>query len=60
MINEVMSELKGNQKESVKIPTEKISKYFRHGTSVREMQEVIVHILDEWYRRQQRRRDMER
>lgn len=60
MINEVMSEVKGNQKESVKIPTEKISRYFRSGATTREMQEVIIHALDEWYRRQQRRRDYER
>lgn len=60
LINEVMSEVKGNQKESVKIPTEKISRYFRNGATVREMQEIIIHALDEWYRRQQRRRDMER
>ena len=60
MINEVMSEVKGNQKETVKIPTEKISRFFRNGTTTREMQEVIIHALDEWYRRQQRRRDMER
>lgn len=59
-INEVMSEVKGNQKETVKIPTEKISRYFRNGTTTREMQEVIIHALDEWYRRQQRRKDMER
>lgn len=60
LINEVMSEVKGNQKESVKIPTEKISRYFRNGATIREMQEIIIHALDEWYRRQQRRRDMER
>ena len=44
-INEIMSEEKPNQKEKLKIPLERIEKYFAAGTSYQQMEETIVKAL---------------
>ena len=53
----ILSEEKPNQKEQIKIPKERISKYFPEGTTVQKMEETIIKAL-ELYRKRQR--DMER
>lgn len=53
----VMLEEKGNQHEKIKIPREKIEKYFSPGTTPKKMEETIIKAL-ELYRKRQR--DMER
>ena len=57
VILSIMQEEKPNQKEQVKLPTERISKYFKPGTPVKTMEDTIIKAL-ELYRKRQR--DMER
>lgn len=53
----VMQQAKGNQHEKIKIPREKIEKYFSPGTTPQKIEETIIKAL-ELYRKRQR--DMER
>lgn len=57
VISSIMQEEKPNQKEQVRIPRERISKYFAPGTPVQKIEDTIVKAL-ELYRKRQR--DMER
>ena len=57
VILSIMEEEKGNQKEQVKIPRERISKYFAPGTPAQKIEDTIIKALDLYRRRQ---RDMER
>ena len=56
-INAIMSEEKPNQKEKLKIPTDRISKYFAPGTPAQKIEDTIIKAL-ELYRKRQR--DMQR
>ena len=56
-INEIMSEEKPNQKEKLKIPLERIEKYFTAGTSYQQMEETIVKALALYRQRQKENRD---
>lgn len=49
----IMKEEKPNQKEQIKIPKERISKYFAPGTPTQKIEDTIVQAL-ELYRRRQR------
>ena len=49
----IMKEEKPNQKEQIKIPRERISKYFAPGTPAQKIEDTIVQAL-ELYRRRQR------
>ena len=49
----IMKEEKSNQKEQIKIPKERISKYFAPGTPAQKIEDTIVQAL-ELYRRRQR------
>lgn len=49
----IMKEEKPNQKEQIKIPKERISKYFAPGTPAQKIEDTIVQAL-ELYRRRQR------
>lgn len=53
----IMQEEKGNQKEQIKIPRDRISKFFAAGTPAQKIEDTIVKAL-ELYRKRQR--DMER
>lgn len=53
VILSILSEEKPNQKEQIKIPKERISKYFPEGTTVQMMEETIIKAL-ELYRKRQR------
>ena len=57
VILSILQEEKGNQHENIKIPREKISKYFSPGTTPQKIEETIIKAL-ELYRKRQR--DMER
>lgn len=57
VILSILSEEKPNQKEQIKIPKERISKYFPEGTPAQKIEETIIKAL-ELYRKRQR--DMER
>ena len=56
-INEIMSEEKPNQKEKLKIPLERIEKYFAAGTSYQQMEETIVKALALYRQKQKENRD---
>ena len=53
LIFSIMQEEKPNQKEQLKIPKERISKYFAPGTPVQKMEDTIIKAL-ELYRKRQR------
>lgn len=57
VILSILSEEKPNQKEQIKIPKDRISKYFPEGTPAQKIEDTIIKAL-ELYRKRQR--DMER
>ena len=59
VILSIMQEEKPNQREQVKMPKERISKYFAPGTPAQKIEDTIIKAL-ELYRRRERQRDMER
>ena len=54
MIFSIMTEEKGNQKETVKIGMERLKKYFPKGTTPKQMEDTIIKLLE---RELQRKRD---
>lgn len=52
-IFDIMTEQKGNQKEKIKIPMEKLEKYFPRGTPPKRVEDTIIKAL-EFYRKRQR------
>ena len=56
-IREIMLEEKPNQKAKVKIPMERIEKYFPSGTSQQQMEDTIVKALAMYRQRQKENRD---
>ena len=46
MIFSIMTEEKGNQKESVKIGMERLKKYFTKGTTPKQMEDTIIKLLE--------------
>ena len=46
MIFSIMTEEKGNQKESVKIGMERLKKYFPKGTTPKQMEDAIIKLLE--------------
>jgi ParB family chromosome partitioning protein len=56
-INTIMNEEKPNQKARIKIPMEKIEKYFPVGTSEQKIEETIIKALAVYRQRQKENRD---
>jgi ParB family chromosome partitioning protein len=56
-INEIMGEAKGNQKVRIKIPLERIQRYFPDGTTEKQMEDMIVKALAMYRQRQKEERD---
>lgn len=56
-INTIMNEEKPNQKPRIKIPMEKIEKYFPVGTSEKQMEDTIIKALAMYRQREKERRD---
>ena len=56
MIFSIMTEEKGNQKETVKIGMERLKKYFPKGTTPKQMEDTIIRLLE---RELQRKRGRE-
>ena len=54
VIAEIMSEDKANQKERIKIPTEKIRKYFPKNYTVEQIENEIIKLCEKNYRNKQR------
>ena len=51
----IMTEEKGNQKETVKIGMDKLRKYFPRGTTPQQMEETIIQLLERELRRKRNR-----
>lgn len=51
----IMTEEKGNQKETVKIGMDKLRKYFPRGTTPQQMEETIIRLLERELRRKRNR-----
>lgn len=56
-IFEIMTEVKSNQVEVIRIPTERIRRFFKPATSYRQMEDTIVKALEYYARYLQRQRD---
>jgi ParB family chromosome partitioning protein len=56
-IDTIMNEEKPNQKARIKIPMEKIEKYFPAGTSEKKIEETILKALAMYRQRQKESRD---
>ena len=52
-ILEIMAEEKANQKERIKIPTERIRKYFPKNYSTSQIEDEIVKLCEAHYKRKQ-------
>ena len=51
----IMTEEKGNQKETVKIGMEKLKKYFPKGTTPKQMADTIIKLLERELQRKRNR-----
>lgn len=56
----IMTEVKPNQKEQIKLPKEKIGSFFPKSYSVKQMEETIIKLLTDWKRMRERGRDAQR
>ena len=56
-LSAIMSEEKANQKERVKIPAERIRKYFPKDYTITQMEETIVKLCEAYHRKRLRDRD---
>lgn len=56
-ITKVLSEVKGNQKEYVRVPAEDIRRFFKPDTTIKQMQEALVKAMDYYSRHLERQRN---
>ena len=56
-ILEIMSEEKANQKERIKIPTEKLRKYFPKDFSASQIEDAIIKMCEAQYRKKQQQKE---
>lgn len=56
-IFEIMTEEKPNQKEQIKLKKDNIQRFFKKGTSVQDMEKVIMKLLEDWHKRERQRDD---
>lgn len=59
-ILEIMSEEKANRKERIKIPTERIRKYFPTNFTNTQIEDTIIRLCENYYKKQQKRNTPER
>lgn len=59
-ILEIMSEEKANQKERIKIPTERVRKYFPKNFTNSQIEDTIIRLCENYYKKQQKRTTPER
>ena len=55
-VMQLMSEVKGNQVEYVKVPVDKLRSYFRPDTSMKQMTETLVKAMDFYNKHLERQR----
>lgn len=56
-INRMLSEEKPNQKEQIRLPVERIERFFPKGYTTRQKEDTIIKLLSEWQRKRERLRD---
>lgn len=56
----ILTEEKPNQKEKLTIRKERIEKFFPQDFTAQEKEDLLVQLLENWYRRKQREREHER
>ena len=56
-INEIMEEEKANQKERIKIPTERVRKFFPKEYTSSQIEDAIVKLCDDFYKKKQQKRN---
>ena len=56
-INRMLSEEKPNQKEQIRLPVERIERFFPKGYTTRQKEDTIIKLLSEWQRKRERMRD---
>ena len=56
-ISRIMSEIKGNQKEYVRVPADSIRKYFTRDTTVKQMEQTIVKAMEFYNKHMERQRN---
>ena len=56
-VSAIMSEEKANQKERVKIPVDRIRKYFPQSYTTAQIEETIVKLCEAYHRKRLRDRD---
>ena len=59
-ILEIMSEEKANQKERIKIPTERVRKFFPKDFTNSQIEETIIRLCENYYKKQHKRNTPER
>ena len=59
-ILEIMSEEKANQKERIKIPTERVRKYFPKEFTNTQIEDTIIRLCENYYKKQHKRNTPER
>ena len=52
----VLTEIKSNQKEMIRVPVDDVRKFFRPGTSIKQMSEIIVKAVEFYARHLERQR----
>lgn len=60
VIFSIMTEEKPNQKEQIRIPTDRLRKYFPKNYTAEQMEDALFKLLEERQQRRQKNRDMER
>lgn len=56
----ILTEEKPNQKEKLTIRNERVDKFFPQDFTAQEKEDLLVQLLENWYRRKQREREHER
>ena len=56
-ISQIMSEVKGNQKEYVRVPADSIRKYFTRDATVKQMEQTIVKAMEFYNKHMERQRN---
>ena len=56
-IFKIMTEEKPNQKEHIKIKAENLQKFFPQSYNPKQMEKMIMKLLDSWQRQRQRNQD---
>ncbi len=56
-IGKLLTEEKPNQKEQIKLQTERINRFFPKGYTPKQMEDTIIKLLADWQRKRERSRD---